>query len=141
MEHIPRPGAGKADLIVDVSGEPAVRRMLSGKEMPRCGAMFFAPRAAAGVLLIEDPLRRLKLDQLEAQCYRRLLHLAAAGVEGAADCHDFPEQIPLNTLGPISEALGRRRPGCCAEPTAAIDLCRCAADGKEATIHSVQPHA
>ncbi|MCP4690447.1 MAG: hypothetical protein GY859_20500, partial [Desulfobacterales bacterium] len=140
-EHIPRPGAGKADLIVDVSEEPEVRRMLAGKEMPRCCAMFLAPRVEAGVLLLEDPLRRLKLDQLEAQCYRSLLHLAAAGGESAADCHDFPAQMPLDAIGPISEALGRRLPGRCAEPWAAIDLCRCAADGRKASIHSVQPHA
>ncbi|MCP4689239.1 MAG: hypothetical protein GY859_14390 [Desulfobacterales bacterium] len=127
-----------SDLMAELA---SVRRMLAGKEMPRCCAMFFAPRAAAGVLLLEDPIRRLKLDQLEAQCYRSLLHLAAAGVESAADCHDFPKQIPLDAIGPISEALGRRLPGRCAAPTAAIDLCRCAADGREATIHSVQPHA
>ncbi|MCP4688789.1 MAG: hypothetical protein GY859_12110 [Desulfobacterales bacterium] len=144
LEHISRPDKGKggwkADLIMDVCGEASVRRMLAGKDMPRCGAMFFTPRAAAGVLLLEDPIRRLKLDHLEAQCYRSLIHLAADGVERAADCHDFPKQIPLEAFAPLSDALGRKLPGCCAAPLAAIVLCRYAPGAREAAIHVVKPH-
>ncbi len=65
--------AGKADLIVDVSGSDSVRGLLSGKNLSRCASMFMTPRGDDSVLLLEDWRRKSRLDGLHAQYYRWLI--------------------------------------------------------------------
>ncbi len=64
---------GWADLIVDVSGDPSVRWMLSSKNVARCASIFIAPTGDS-VLLVEDWGRRVRLDRIEPQFYRWLIH-------------------------------------------------------------------
>ncbi len=132
----PEKGGGKADLILDVTGTQAVRRELAGKNTARCGAIFYLPGGNVGVLLLEDQLRRLKLNQLEAQFFRRLISDAEQGV---GDGLDFTINSRGGAPGILLDALVQQFLTYARDPDSAIIICRFDESAQKVTAHRVQP--
>ena len=65
----------RAALIVDATTTLEVPRKLAGRnELKRCASAFLTPNALGSVLIAEDTNRRFRLDALESQYYRFLMH-------------------------------------------------------------------
>ncbi len=79
-------GGARADLIVDVSGASSVRWTLASKNVARCASMFINPPGDYSVLLLEDWGRSLRLDRIEPQYYRWLIHHDPGWENGDAVC-------------------------------------------------------
>jgi integrative and conjugative element protein (TIGR02256 family) len=63
-----------ADLVIDATTSLAVPRELSKVNLKRAASVFLTPSGLGAVLLLEDSLRNIRLDSLEAQYYRAILN-------------------------------------------------------------------
>ncbi len=141
-------GGGQADLIVDVSEVFSVRWMLSSKNLARCASIFMSPAGNDSVLLLEDWGRSLRLDRLEPQYYRWLIHRGpgegngserVVGAGGEA-CRAAPGRAPAEALTHHAEALRRRFLSVLDKPAPAIIACRGDAHTGSAAVHILKPH-
>ncbi|MCP4694388.1 MAG: hypothetical protein GY859_40535 [Desulfobacterales bacterium] len=135
----------QADLIVDVSGAFWVRWMLSSKNLARCASMFMTPPGDDSVLLLEDWRRSLRLDRLEPQYYRWLIHRDTGGKKDGGRMADGEggegRAAPARAVAPHAEALPRRFATLVETPDPAIIACRGGAGAGRPVIHAVTPHA
>jgi integrative and conjugative element protein (TIGR02256 family) len=92
-----------ADIVIDVTTELGVPRLLAGRDtVRRAFSAFITPSGLSSVLLAEDADRTVRLDSLEAQYYRQVIaqdwgatHLAGdlGHVWTGAGCRDFSAVI------------------------------------------------
>ncbi len=105
--------ASDADVIMDASASIAVARRLSDWTFTKSRRLsaFLNPAGTSAVLLVEDTLRSIRLDALEAQYYRLLLrddtlagHLAppSEGFRYAGSCRAVSARIPESRIAVLS---------------------------------------
>ncbi len=130
----------KADFIVDASGDSLVRHRLAGKKLPRCASIFIDPCGRAGVLLLEDQHRGMRLDQLEAQWFHWLIHHDPDGGEGGADRPGASAQPPPDALDRIANALARRLATLVKSPDPAMIIHQWDEEPRDEAAHCVELH-
>ncbi len=138
---------GRADLIVDVSGDRSVRWMLSSKNVARCASMFITP-AGDSVLLVEDWRRGVRLDRIEPQFYRWLIHgglareKAGERVNGGwgGDCRDVSTRLSPDEISLHASALRLGLLSVVDSPGPAIIVFRREKDARYTPAYGATPH-
>ncbi len=142
----PEKGGGRADLIVDVSGDSAIRCILASMNVARCASLFIAPTGEDSVLLLEDWGRSLRLDRIEPQYYRWLIHRVPdednrcehAGNEPGEDAR--AAVAPSDALALHADALRRRFLSVVDKPAPALIACRRSKDAHHVAAEGLTPH-
>lgn len=107
-----------AEVILDASASVAVARHLArdSDSSARRVSLFFNPTGTDGVMLGEDPTRKVPLDWLEMRYYRELIsspnladHLQrpTARVRYARSCRDLSSSLPQELVA-LHAAIGAR---------------------------------
>lgn len=99
---------GPTDLIVDATTTLEVPRRLSSMDgLQRCVTVFVTPNGRDGVMLAEDSARTIRLDALECQYYRAILHSswgshhvadATPKIRSGAGCRDVSLTMPYSVV-------------------------------------------
>jgi integrative and conjugative element protein (TIGR02256 family) len=109
---------GPTDLIIDATTTLEVPRRLSGMDgAQRCISVFVTPNGQDGVMLAEDKSRSIRLDALECQYYRAILH-SSWGAEHVADatpkirsgagCRDVSLTLPYSVIAGHASVLAEQ---------------------------------
>ncbi|NJO33703.1 MAG: hypothetical protein HC869_11730 [Rhodospirillales bacterium] len=124
-----------ADLVVDLSASPAViGHVADNANVRRAASFFFNPDGSDLVVLAEDPTRKLRIDEAEAQYFlacgadpRLVGHLAAARVDQlryANACQDLTRPLPPWQVQTLSGLAAGRLLTVLGETTASANLWR-----------------
>lgn len=137
----------QANAIFDFSASLSVARdlALSDGIQSRCLSVFMNPSGSASIALCEDKARKLRLDSLEMQYYRAVVHdpaLAnhfktdsAGQVRHARSCRDVSSTLPQSSVALHAAIASKRIPELSANEEAQIIIST--ADG-EGNVQSVR---
>lgn len=122
----------EADLVLDASADLDYPRMASiQNDLPRHASVFVTPNGQAGVLLLEDTHRQVRLRTLEAQYYRAMLQQewGETHLEGhlgmfwsGASCRDLSTVLPYARVMAHASIVAEQLPALLDTPEATIQV-------------------
>ncbi len=138
----PKSDGGRADLIVDMSGDPSVRWMLASIKVARCASMFTGPTGNDSVLLLEDWGRSVRLDRLEPQYHRWLIHRDSDGAtppRGVGEVDPGVSGARPDAITLHAEALWRGFLSAADKPAPALIACRGGVEARRVESMDLDP--
>lgn len=140
---------GAAEILVDVTTTFDVPRMLAKKaDAPRTASLFLTPSGLSSIMILEDLERQQRVDGLEGQYYRAILHndwgsqhlaqhLGDRWVGGG--CRDISLRIPNEYIHAHAGILARQLRLSLAQPQARICIWESSDQTGAISAHEVVP--